>query len=248
MFMSVVAPVPGVSVHPELAGARVLLTGVSEDCGVDTARAFADHKASLVLQSSDTSPKMTELVSLLAETATEIRFFNHPIGGEPVRFAQTAAQAFSGLETVVNFISFTPDEIADTASHTGIEDLVARKLEAALEITRVAANRMGLTWTEGSILNVVTLPPVASDRDIALSGFVRTALAAMTKGEANAVAGRAIRINAIGPRSHIPGETGGACLSNGPEIASLALHLASKKGRQLTGHVFDAEQVVVRSH
>lgn len=246
MFMSVIAPVPGVSVYPELAGARVLLTGIAEAAGVDTARAFADHKASLVLQSADTSPKMTELVSILAETATEIRFFNQPIGSDSVRFAQTAAQAFSGLETVVNFISIEREEIAHLADLSEIEDFVSDKLDAALQITRVAANRMGLTWTEGSILNVILMPAPGNDREAMLAGLIRTALAAMTKGEAHALAGRAIRVNAIGPRSRVAAESAGACLTNGPEIASLALHLASKKGRQLTGHVFDAEQVVVR--
>lgn len=246
MFMSVVAPVPGVSVYPELAGARVLLTGVSATAGVDTARAFADHKAALVLQSSEATPEMTELTSHLATTASEIRFFNRPIGSDPVRFAQSAVQAFGGLDAVVNFITFTRDEVAHFDGLAGLEDLVAEKFSAALHITRVAANRMGLTWTEGSILNVVLMPTPESEREIMLAGYVRTAIAAMTKGEAAELSGRAIRVNAVGPRSHLPGESGGAVLSNGPEIASLALHLASKKGRQLTGHVFDAEQVVVR--
>jgi 3-oxoacyl-[acyl-carrier protein] reductase len=246
MFMSVVAPVPGVSVHPELAGIRVLLTGLDRETGVDVARAFADHKVRLVLQSADSSPAVTELVSVLALTAAEIRFFNEPIGTDPVRFAQTAVQAFGGLDAVVNLISFTADEIAGLAGLSSVEDLVADKLATAVHITRVAANRMSLTWTEGSILNAVLMPAPTTAREAALAGYVRTTLAAVTKGEAQAVAERAVRVNAIGPRSLLGEERAGAHLSTGPEIASLALHLASRKGRQLSGHMFDAEQVVLR--
>lgn len=246
MFMSVVAPVPGVSVYSELAGARVLITGLSSQQGVDLARAFADHKTRLVLQSCDTSPAMTELASILAQQAAEIRLFDQAVGADPTRFAQSAVQAFAGVDAVVNFISIEPAELAGRDSLEAIEDLVSEKLLAATLITRVAANRMALTWTEGSILNVVLMPSPASEREAAVAGVVRTALAALTKGEAAAWANRAVRINAIGPRSVMPAEAGGAALSSGPEIASLALHLASRKGRQLSGHVFDAEQVVVR--
>ncbi len=246
MFMSVVAPVPGVSVYPELAGIRVLLTGLDRETGVDVARAFADHKVRLVLQSADASPPVTELVSVLAETAAEIRFFNEPIGADPVRFAQTAVAALAGLDAVVNLVSFTAHELAGLDGRASVEDLVADKLSAAVHITRVAANRMSLTWTEGSILNAVLMPAPTTEREAALAGYVRATLAAMTKGEAQAVSERAVRVNALGPRSLVDAERAGAHLSSGPEIASLALHLASRKGRQLSGHLFDAEQVVLR--
>ena len=49
-----------------------------------------------------------------------------------------------------------------------------------------------------------------------------------------------IRINAIGPRDMT--EAPGAAISSGPELASLALVLASSKGRRLSGLVFDADR------
>jgi 3-oxoacyl-[acyl-carrier protein] reductase len=247
MFMSVVAPVPGVAVYPELAGARVLITGLSSTAGVDTGRAFADHKTRLVLATTDTSPAMTELVSHLAQEASEIRLFQDPMGADPIRLTQNAVQAFSGLDAVVNFVTLSVADLEDRETKREIEDYVAAKLAPVLDVTRVAANRMSLTWTEGSILNVVLMPQPATAREAALSGFARTALAAMTKGEAKAAAERAVRINAIGPRSTAASEAAGACLSSGPEIASLALHLASRKGRQLSGHMFDAEEIALRA-
>src|SRR5262245_37333010 len=76
MLMSVVERDSGVVVYPELAGARVLLTGLTTALGVDVARAFADHKARLVVQSPEDTPEMTEVSALLSESAGEIKVFN----------------------------------------------------------------------------------------------------------------------------------------------------------------------------
>ena len=65
----------------------------------------------------------------------------------------------------------------------------------------------------------------------------------MTRREAQTWADKGLRINAIGPRGAMDEAQGGACLTSGTDIAALALYLASRKGRQLTGHVFDAEGV-----
>ena len=44
--------------------------------------------------------------------------------------------------------------------------------------------------------------------------------------------------------SRMTTQTAGACLTNEPDIATLALYLASRKGRSLSGHVFDADGMV----
>jgi 3-oxoacyl-[acyl-carrier protein] reductase len=69
----------------------------------------------------------------------------------------------------------------------------------------------------------------------------------MTRAEAQQWAERGIRINAVGPRGLLPDEpSGGACLASEPDLAALALYLASRRGRQLSGHVFDAAGVARR--
>ena len=248
MYMSVVELKTGGQVFPELAGARVLITGLTATAGVDVARAFAEHKARLVIQSPEESPELTALAAVLAETASEIKLYNSAVGGneDAVRLAQNAAQAFGGLDTVINIISFSSEDLAKARSVDEIENLVAGKLLPATLITRVAANRMRLTLTEGSILNVVLCPVPASGAEAALIGVIRAALAALTRGEAKDWAGEVIRINAIGPRGGMGEPTTGAVLNSEPDIAFLGLHLASKKGRQLSGHVFDAEGVASR--
>ena len=239
MFMSVVDSVPGVSVYPELAGGRVLLTGVTSAAGVDVARAFASHRTLLIVQSADTSPAMTEVAALLAASATELKLFNDALETRDAacHFAQTASQVHGGIDATVNLITVTPDDIAALVTETDVENFISDTLTKQLEVTRVIANRMRTTWIEGSILNVVLMREPATQREVAVSGLLHAALAAMTRGEAQTWAEHAIRINGIGPR----GTTStGAALTSEPEIASLALYLASKKGRQLSGQMFDA--------
>lgn len=239
MFMSVVDTVPGVSVYPELAGYRVLITGVTPTGGVDVARAFAGHRTYLMVHTSDTSPVMTELGAFLAESATSLQLFDEPIAtrDDACRFAQAAAQLHGGVDTVINLITVTPSDIALLHTEADVETFISNTLTAQLEITRVIANRMRMTWIEGSILNVVLMPEPATQREVAIGGLLHAALAAMTRGEAQAWAEHSIRINGIGPRGTAPS---GAALESEPEIASLALYLASKKGRQLSGQMFDA--------
>lgn len=246
MFMSVVDRVPGVSVYPELAGGRVLITGVSSRAGVDVARAFASHRTYLIVQTPDTSPAMTEVGALLAESATNLQLFNEPlVGRDSARhFAQTASQVHGGLDAVVNLITIDPDDIAGLATEADVETFISDTLGGQLELTRVIANRMRTTWTEGSILNAVLMPEPATQREVTVGGLIHAALAAMTRGEAQTWAEHAIRINGIGPRGTSPA---GAALSSEPEVASLALYLASKKGRQLSGQMFDATHMCGRS-
>ncbi|MFN3869320.1 MAG: SDR family oxidoreductase [Hyphomicrobiaceae bacterium] len=249
MFMSVVTHSPGVPIYAELAGTRVLITGLSAAHGVDLARAFADHKCRLVLQSAESSPELTAVTAMIAEAASETKAFTQRLDDshEAVRFAQGAAQGFGGLDTAVNLIVIAPAKLQGLSSYEDIEQFVSDALLPATLMTRVIANRMRLTMTDGMVLNVVAMAPPASEAEAMLAGIVRSALAAITRREAEEWAGQGIRINAVGPRGPFDDvRGGGACLSSGADIAALALYLASRKGRQLTGHVFDAEGIATR--
>src|SRR5665647_48618 len=69
MYMSVIAREAGSESYSELAGARVMLSGLSTIQGVDLARAFAERQARLVIQTDERSPEMVELIAFLASTA-----------------------------------------------------------------------------------------------------------------------------------------------------------------------------------
>jgi 3-oxoacyl-[acyl-carrier protein] reductase len=242
MFMSVVAHQSVASIHPELAGGRVLITGLTSASGVDIARAFAEHKARLVIQAPESSPEMTALATVLAESAAEIKLLNEPFASPDVatRFVQGAAQDLGGLDAVVNLISLAPSDVARNADLADVEAYVSHKLLPALLMTRVAANRMRLTWTEGTILNVTASTGPAGRRAAMVADVMQATLAAMTRGEAREWAEHGIRINAAGPCG--PGRG----LASSADVAALALHLASRKGKGLTGHVFDAAGIATR--
>lgn len=238
MLMSVIEPELASSVYGELAGARVLITGLTAAGGVDVARAFAEHKARLIIQTPDLSPDLVELTAHLAEHACDVRLFDEPIDDQETatRLAQKAATAFGGFDVVVNFVAAQEPPVS--GDYDDLADYVSRTLLPATLVTRVAANRMRLMHTEGSILNVVTMAPPTGKRETGVATLVRATLADLTRREAQAWADAGIRVNAIGPRS---ADGTGHCLASEPEIASLALYLASRKGRQLSGQMFDAE-------
>jgi 3-oxoacyl-[acyl-carrier protein] reductase len=246
MLMTVIGRDQNASIYGELAGVRVLITGLSPDCGVDVARAFADHRGRLIVHASANTPENDVLATLLAETASDVKLFTDACGDEQaaLRFAQAAAQAYGGLDVVINLMPITPDDLKNRTSIADVEDLVAQKLSVPLLVTRVVANRMRTMLNEGLILNVMTAPTPCTGGEAALAGVARTALAAITRGEAAAWAPHGIRVNAIGPRATTP--DAGACLTSEPDIAALALYLASKRSRTLTGHIFDAAGVAAR--
>ena len=68
---------------------------------------------------------------------------------------------------------------------------------------------------------------------------------ALTRGEAQKWAGQSVRINGIAPRAvlgaKVHTDAGEDCISSEPDLAALALYLASEDGDALTGLIFDAE-------
>ncbi len=233
----------------ELQGARVLITGLTAASGVDLARTFADLKTRLVVHTNDLSPEVTALVALLSQSASEIKLYTDPLAAADaaVLFAQTAAQAYGGLDAVINFASIASDEMSHLASERDVEDLVNKKLAPLAHLTRVTVNRMRVVRSEGMVLNVLTMPHLENGRQQAIATVARATLAAMTSAEARACADQAIRINAVGPRVFDGGTSPpGACMTSEPDIAALALYLASRRGKTLSGHMFDAGGVAAR--
>jgi 3-oxoacyl-[acyl-carrier protein] reductase len=246
MLMTVMGRNPSASYYGELAGVRALITGLSPACGVDVARKFADHRARLVVHATAISPELDAVATMLAETASDVKLFTDACrdSESSINFARAAAQAFGGLDVVVNLIPIGAADMRDRTDLQAIEDLVAEKLMLPLHVTRVVANRMRLTLNEGLVLNVMTMPAPRNAGEAAIAGVVRSVLAAVTRGEAQRWAPQGIRVNAVGPPATIPDP--GAVLASEPDIAALALYLASRRGRTLTGQVFDAAGIARR--
>jgi 3-oxoacyl-[acyl-carrier protein] reductase len=241
MLMSVLEEAQSAPAYPELAAKRVLITGITSDCGIDIARAFAEHRTRLMLQFAEASETMQAVAEIAAPTAVETMAFG-PLCGEAdgvVRFARQAVKAFGGLDTVINLIPLAPMAFQRAHSMGEIDRLVAERLRCACIVSGIAANRMSLTLTEGIILNVAVLAEPAHGRGQALAALIKAAVAAMTRQQAEEWAGNAIRFHAIVPQTLPMGAE--PVLRSEPDIAALALYLASARGRNLTGLMFEAE-------
>lgn len=240
MLMSTLDGVDTYPAYPELAGKRVLITGLSRAHGVDIARAFAEHRTRLVLHASEDCAETQAVAEIAAQSTLDMRLFTGPLSGTDaaVRFARTALKSFAGLDVVINIADERHLESVTTGSEREVERAVSAALTPAYVISRIAANRMRTTWTEGLILNIVPRPATAARGALALAAVARATIAAMTRSEAEHWAEQGIRINAIAPATLSSGL--GAQLTCEPDIASLALQLASRRGRDLSGIVFEA--------
>lgn len=241
MYMGRVVTSPEGEFLRELEGARVLITGLSADAGVDLARSFADLKARLVVQTRDLSPAMTEIIALLSQSAREIRLYTADIDTDDgaTSFAQTSSQVYGGLDAVINLATFTKRDMAAACTSDTVEGIVSARLNPLAHLTRVIANRMRLVFSEGLILNILQTPAPKSGREAAVCSIVKSTLATMTASEARNWGGHGIRVNAVGP-SAVMGSPSAAGYSSDPEIAALALYLASRRGQSMSGQVFDA--------
>ena len=242
MYMDRVGTSVEDDVSSELSRARILITGLTANSGVDVARSFADLNVRLVAHTTELSSELVELFAFLSQSASEIRLHTLDISSAnaAARFAQTSAQAFGGLDAAINLTSISDDEIASIHADGDLDALIESKLAPLAQLTRVIANRMCVVMSEGLVLNVVSMPEPRDRRTAAVAAFARTALAAMIAREARSWSDKGIRINGVGPRAYFDGSRSGAYLANEPDIATLALHLASRRGRSLSGHVFDA--------
>lgn len=231
--------------HAELVGARVLITGLEARHGVEIARVFAEQGCRLVLQSPKIDTELEVVLELLAQDAGEVKVCEGAIADDAaaVRLAQSAVGAYGGLDVVINLARLDDAGLTARATQKEIEDRLVATLSGPLRISQIVANRMQLTWREGLLLNIVTQGAPETPAAAQLGRIARAALAALTRREAQRWADKAVRVNAIVPVDE-PGcaldafETG---LASEPQIAALALRLASKAGRSLSGLVFDAE-------
>jgi NAD(P)-dependent dehydrogenase (short-subunit alcohol dehydrogenase family) len=245
MLMSVAEITSRAEVYPELAGARVLITGIGPTCGVDISRAFAEHGCRLVLQIPEPCPETDALLQIIAQSALDVSVHHDALedAQSATRFTQKATQIYGSFENVINLISISRYDLNSATTLEQIETLFTERLQAACRATRVAANRMGLTWVNGSILNVLRLPAPTTSGEAALAGIARTALAAMTRSEAGQWSEHGVRVNAIAPRATLgaPRSALDDCMRSEPEIAAVALYLASAQGAAISGCILDCD-------
>jgi NAD(P)-dependent dehydrogenase (short-subunit alcohol dehydrogenase family) len=243
MLMSTIDGVRLARAYPEIAAKRVLITGLNESCGVDIARAFAEHKTRLVLQFAEESEKMQALAEIAARSALDIKAYG-PVDAADgadaiVRLTRSAATAFGGLDVAINLVPLSAASLDGCGSAKDIEQFVAETLLQPCLVSKVAASRMAVCANDGLILNVAVLPAKCDRRTAAFAGFCKAALSAITRDQSVEWASRGVRFNLIAPPAIDAGA--GRSPPSEPEIAALALYIASGRARELSGQVFEPE-------
>lgn len=239
MLMS---PLDGVDLpldYPELAGRRVLVTGVSGSggLGVEIVRMLAEQRACIIIGATDASPEVQAVAEMVAPLAPELHLISGPFksNDDILRFARTAMQAAGGVDAVINVTDVA--EPPANASDAVVERMVTDILTMPCLVTKVAANRMRTALAEGTIINIVVCHPKASAHAKLVARIARTAIAAFTRTQAQQLAADGIKINAVAPADS---ERGLGCITGNADIVSLALHLASGRGSNLSGLMFEA--------
>ena len=153
-----------------------------------------------------------------------------------LKFTRTAVTSFGGVDAVINLAQLGDLECDGSAA--GVERAVTELLAMPCLVSRIAANRMKTTLTEGAILNILAVERGASAKSALLAGIARNVLAGLTRAEAQQSADANVRINAIAPIAPALAHT--EPVSSAPDVATLACHLVSPKGHQLSGLVFEA--------
>lgn len=239
MLISALDDVEFQSEYPELAGRRVLITGVEGALGFDVVRAFAEAKTRLVVQTENDGPETQALAEVVAREAMDARMFPGPFVGseQMLKFARDASQKFGGLDCVINLAQVRePQGVRDSAA---VEDAVAEALAMPVLASRVAINRMRTMMSSGTVINILAGPRGARGGPNLMATIARTTLAQFTRHEAELASVDAIRVNAVVPADPI--SMGGArALTSSADVATLALHLASGRGHEMSGLIFEA--------
>src|SRR5690606_41067140 len=104
MLTSVLEGSVSVGPYPELAGKRVLVTGLELQAGVDVARAFAEQGCRIVLHTMACGAEADAVLEMLAQTASELQVYSDSLDdvASTTRFAQTAAKTFNALDAAVH--------------------------------------------------------------------------------------------------------------------------------------------------
>ena len=217
---------------------RVLVTAFDSAAGRAIASAFADTGARLVLQTASDDDTVAAAAGRLSARATGVSLHTAPLDGHDDALAATRAaiRALGGIDAVVVVTELSPRDLVEAAATGDVEQLSASTLAGAIAMIRVAANRMGLTWTEGALVIVLVEPEGLTGVFETLAALVKTDLATLVRREAERFAGQGIRVNAIhaaGSGSDDPHQ----CI---PALADLATRLARRAPDGLTGLVFQA--------
>lgn len=229
-----------------LSGKRAIVTGAAQGIGKAIARAFADEGAQVLLADIDAG----RLAPTAAELGQEAFACDVARKAEIDRLFAHVAATWGGLDLLVNNAGVTHTAELDDLTEEDFDRVMAINLKSALWATQAAGRMMD----EGSaVINMSSVNAVLAIPNQIPYVISKGAMKQLTNVTALALAGKGIRVNAIGPGSIMTDmlrgimaedeAAGDRIMSRTPlgragepkEVAAVALFLASEDSSYLTG-------------
>jgi 2-deoxy-D-gluconate 3-dehydrogenase len=228
----------------EFSGRTVLVTGAGGGIGAATARAFADHGATLVLN---------DLRAPGGEEAPGVWVVGDLRDPQVVRdLIATARERTGRIDVLVNAAGIQLRKPAVDVEEEEWQTLLGVNLSAAYALARAAAP--ALIEHKGAIINITSLSATRVLPNIVPYGATKAALTQLSNGLAAELGPSGVRVNAVAPGHIITPMTeqnlarpdvSGRLLPRIPlghfgtadEVAEAVMFLASQRARYITGTV-----------
>ncbi len=231
-----------------LKGKATIVTGGAAGIGYAIAERFASEGASVMIADVD-EPRGQKAARTLAEKG-EVHFHKTHVANhaEVESLVAASIEAFGRIDVLVNNAGIVHAADFLDLTEADFDRVLAVNLKGSFLVGQAVARhmveRVKAGEKPGSIVNMSSVNAVFAIANQVPYSISKGGVAQLTRVMALALAPHGIRVNAIGPRATTP--DAGACLTSEPDIAALALYLASKRSRTLTGHIFDAAGVAAR--
>jgi len=219
------------------AADRVMISGFETAAGQAIAEALARRGARLVLQAHTSDDAVAMAAGRLAAKARSVSLLNTcgASRADAIADAQTAIATLGGADAVIVVVPFDHDALRGVVAARDGEQALGDMLARPIETIRIAANRMRVTWTAGTVVAVLVLPEGLSSREELVARLLKSQMAGVVRGEADRLADDGIVVVAVSAtRSDEPNS---GCI---PELAELVAELAGGPADRLSGVVYEA--------
>ncbi len=231
---------------PRLAGKRCVITGAAQGIGKAIAERFAAEGATLLLADIDAA----RVEALAAALGQQAFIADVAKKAEVEALIARAAELWGGLDVLVNNAGITHPASLDDLTEEDFDRVFATNLKSALWGTQAAARLMG---PGSAVINMSSVNAVLAIPNQIPYVVSKGAMKQLTNVTALALAGKGIRVNAIGPgsimtdmlrgimaedkaaRDRIMSRTPLGRAGEPEEVAAVALFLACEDSSYLTG-------------